>query len=263
MRRTKPLWWSLASVSFVVTLGMITGFGYAIQQEMFPRKNVALNPAVVSKPSNNTNDEKRIDIVALGDSLTVGFGDSLGQGYVGRLRQSWSDNSDVPVYVTANVARNGAKAAEVLETITSRPGLQEAVQMADVIVFTAGGNDLYQFGEDIEPKTFISRIPPTVESIRKIYEAIRQYNPTAMIYYIGLYNPFVSFPDQASIIGALRQWNRAVEDATLAYKNIVFVPTYDLFQQDTKKYLASDNYHLNDLGYDRVAQRLLALVRSL
>jgi lysophospholipase L1-like esterase len=59
----------------------------------------------------------------------------------------------------------------------------------------------------------------------------------------------------------VQRWNEAVQDVARTDARIVFVPTYDLFQRDTKAYLSSDNYHLNDKGYARVAERLLTLVR--
>jgi lysophospholipase L1-like esterase len=258
MSQTKRLWWTLSTVCILVTLVMCSGFVFAAQQVLFPPAGDASMP---TKEQTKAEQGDSIGIVALGDSLTVGFGDSLGQGYVGRLRQRWGDVSDVPVYITANVARNGAKASEVLEALKTRPGLQDAVRIADVVVMTVGGNDLYTFGEDVDPSTFEQRIPAVRDTISNIFAAIRSLNNRVDVYYIGLYNPFVSLGDQPSIVRAVQRWNEAVQDVARTDARIVFVPTYDLFQRNTKSYLSSDNYHLNDDGYARVAERLFTLVR--
>ncbi len=258
MVRSKALWRTIGLIGGVATIGMVAGLIYAINQIVYPQGDSNAMRPPTQTTTTPTND--RIEIVAIGDSLTVGFGDTTGKGYVGRFRELWNAQSDKPVYVTANFARNGYKTTDVLNDLQQRVGLQEALREADVVLMTAGGNDLYQFGEDIVGATFESRIPKAQQSLQGIFTEIRKHNPKAIVYYVALYNPFITLSDGAETSRAVQRWNTTVQELANTDANTVIVPTFDLFQQKMATFLSSDQYHLNDMGYARVADRLMTLI---
>ena len=89
--------------------------------------------------------EKRIQYLAFGDSLTVGYGAEEGQGFVSVYRQRLEHQLNVPVSL-CHAGTNGATTAQLLETIESDPQIQKDIQEATLITITAGGNDLNSSG---------------------------------------------------------------------------------------------------------------------
>lgn len=80
-----------------------------------------------------------IRYLAIGDSLTVGFGALPSRGWVSRYRAETERLFRRPV-VCRKAAKIGATSGEVLRMITRMPG--EWIARADIITITAGGNDL-------------------------------------------------------------------------------------------------------------------------
>jgi lysophospholipase L1-like esterase len=42
---------------------------------------------------------------------------------------------------------------------------------------------------------------------------------------------------------------------------MVLVPTYDLFELNANKYLYSDHFHPNQDGYERIAERIVQIMK--
>ena len=51
------------------------------------------------------------------------------------------------------------------------------------------------------------------------------------------------------------------EMLTGKFENIVFVPTFDLFQLSVNDYLYSDQFHPNQAGYELISDRLAPLIK--
>ncbi len=258
MQRSRWLWRAIASVSVLFALLFAGGFGYAVKTVIAP------NGAIASVTDGNEEAplarEESVEIVALGDSLTFGYGDSTGLGYVGRLRALLEERTGVPAHVVGNFAANGYTTVQVLADLKEREGIAEALRRADVVVMTAGGNDLLRLGDEIDVEAFLANIPETQANIREILVTIRDITPEARIYYVGLYNPFIEESDIEGTSQAVQRWNAAAFEALLAEEDATFVPTFDLFQHGVERFLATDRYHLNDEGYARIAERLAALL---
>ncbi|MCI3920367.1 GDSL-type esterase/lipase family protein [Paenibacillus sp. TRM 82003] len=257
MRSSRYVWRTVGLLSTAGTLLLIAGFGYAVATVLHPTGTVA-EVAPPDEPAAAADGS--YDIVALGDSLTVGYGDASGQGYVRRLRAKLEERLDRPAYVVANFARNGATTAEALGDLREREGVADALRRADAVVMTIGGNDLMALGEDVSPEAFEANIPATERNLAAIADAIRDIAPQAHIYYVGLYNPFIAYEAFEGTSFAVQAWNDAAFRTLERYAPATFVPTYDLFQHDVDRFLASDRYHLNDEGYERIAERLAMLM---
>ncbi len=257
MKSSRNLWRVLASVSVIGTIVLMISFTYAIRVVVFPQGGVIEESNATPNP---VQDNANLQIVALGDSITVGFGDTTGKGYVKNLQELLSEERNQPVYLVGNFAQNGYTTSQVLADLTERNGIQQAVKSADIILLTAGGNDLFRMGDEIDVKAFQDKIPATQAILQNIFQKINEINPDLTIYYVGLYNPFIEAVEIEGTSIAVQAWNNAAFQAAEAYDNIVVVPSYDLFEQKMGDFLSSDNYHLNDAGYLKIAKRLAMLI---
>jgi lysophospholipase L1-like esterase len=254
---SRNLWRVLASVSVIGTIVLMISFVYAIRIVVFPQGGVIQGTI---EPPEPIQDDASLQIVALGDSITVGFGDTTGKGYVKNLQELLAEERSEPVYVVGNFAQNGYTTAQVLADLTDRSGIQQAVKNADILLLTAGGNDLFRMGDEIDVKAFQDKIPTTQATLQNIFSKINDLNSDLTIYYIALFNPFIEAIEIEGTSLAVQAWNDAAFQAAEPYDNIVIVPSYDLFEQKMGDFLSSDNYHLNDAGYLKIAMRLAMLI---
>jgi lysophospholipase L1-like esterase len=197
-------------------------------------------------------------IVALGDSITQGVGDPARGGYAARVAEALRTPRR-PVLFT-NLALAGDETADLLRAIDS-PEARPQLQRADLLVISAGGNDLTHAlraltGEQTrEPEAVIERARA---NLRAALARLRALNPTAAIRLLGLYNPFEVLPAEAEQARAqLLEWNTAIEQATLAYDNVLVVPVADAFAGRPDR-LAGDHYHPGARGHAIIAERVLA-----
>ena len=258
MNRNSWMWKTIASVALLFTALWIAGFVYAVKTVVAPSGTL---PAAADKSAEAPfAEDGSVELVALGDSLTFGYGDSTGAGYVGRLREQLEARTEKPVRVVGNFAVSGYTTAQVLADLREREGIAAALKRADAVLLTAGGNDLLRLGDEIDVEAFEANVPEALANIRDILATIRDVAPEAHIYYIGLYNPFIEYVEIEGTSLAVQTWNDAVFRELEPFANVTFVPTFDVFQHATGRLLASDGYHPNDEGYARIAERLAMLM---
>ncbi|KAF0995036.1 hypothetical protein BJQ97_01685 [Geobacillus sp. TFV-3] len=140
-RSTVALLIAVAALSGVLWLG---GLALAVQDQFFSAAKPPTKEQRTPTAETRQHDEK-IDIVALGDSLTRGTGDESGKGYVGYMVDELRRQTDQPIRVT-NLAVRGLRSDGLLRQL-GEPEIQRQVAMADLIVMTIGGNDLFQGGK--------------------------------------------------------------------------------------------------------------------
>ncbi len=85
-----------------------------------------------------------ISLVGLGDSLTHGVGDPENKGgYVHMIKQKLNKEHNVSV-TTNNFGKTGDRSDQIEKRVETSKKLQDALEDADVITMTVGGNDLMQ-----------------------------------------------------------------------------------------------------------------------
>lgn len=257
MKTSIHLWRWIGYVALVTTGLLLTGFGYAVYTVVNPQASNISDRSVAASAEENRSDQE-VHIVALGDSLTKGTGDSRGLGYVDRLRNKLANRMDKPVY-RVNFAVNGYETTELLNDLRSRQGITAALKQADVIVLTIGGNDLFQAGDVPDPGTIRDRMPEAIRRLGLIMDELYNHAPEAAIYYLGLYNPFADLDSSGQTSLLVREWNNEVFKLTQSFDNIYLVPVFDLFARNGERLLSSDHYHPNGEGYERIADRLVQL----
>jgi lysophospholipase L1-like esterase len=269
---TQWLWRTIAVCAVVSTALCVFGFIYAVNHILFPTPVVPSDqeaaPAEQKNPDPLT-DKDRIRIVALGDSLTAGTGDLTGKGYVGQVRDKLEKQTGRPVFVHNNFAIPGYRTQDLLKDFGAKKDIAQALSEADVIMISIGGNDLFQGGEGIfdqpgkefNPQAAAERMPDALKRLDQILSFVGKQNSKALIYYIGLYHPFLDLDTAREGSLLIQKWNSAAFEITNKYSNMVLVPTYDLFELNANKYLYSDHFHPNQDGYERIAERIVQIMK--
>lgn len=250
-------------VRFITAFAVLTcllwlfGLGWSVKDYLFGTKNVSARPAVAEQSAGRSGELK---IIALGDSLTRGTGDIEGKGYAGyvsdQLKQAGTEVSLI------NLSIKGLTSSQLAEQMKQKE-IGRQIGQADVILMTIGGNDLFLGGQTLSDLSEAS-IKDLEESylinLKTIISGIRTVNAEASVYLLGLYNPFSELQNGELMSSVVRDWNYNTAETLAQDSKSVFVPTYDLFQQNTADYLFTDHFHPNEKGYRLMAERAAALI---
>lgn len=205
-------------------------------------------------------DSNTIRITTLGDSLARGYGDEEGGGFAGAVAAGLQTAAPAKKIQLNNVAVDGYKIAD-LNAQLKQPDVLAKVKAADVLLLSIGGNDLYQSG-----RTLLNLDMREIEQIRNDFREqyrtalanIRELNPNAPLYMIGLYNPFSELSNAAQTNPIIRAWNELVGELLATDQKATFVPTFDFYQYDPQALLHTDQFHPNRQGYQKMAERILS-----
>ncbi|MFE6795601.1 GDSL-type esterase/lipase family protein [Paenibacillus chitinolyticus] len=268
--KSRTLWFVVGTTGLISTLLFAGGFGYAVKDVLSPGSGgEQLTAGPKETPAVNELDRKnKIQLVSLGDSLTAGTGDGTGKGYVGRFQEKLEEQTGKPVYVLNNLAIPGATTDALLKEWDGKK-TTDALKQADLILLTIGGNDIFQSGSDIftnndqgfNPEAAAKRVEPTLANLDKILTNINKANPDAKVMYVGLYHPFLDLDPKKAGSLIVQKFNDGAFALTNKFPNAVFVPTYDLFEQNLNKYLFTDHFHPNQGGYERIASRMAQILK--
>jgi lysophospholipase L1-like esterase len=248
----------VAVTSVISSLICIIGLGVTLI-DYFDKPSNQTVEKVVKK--DTTTDAKRTKIVALGDSLTRGTGDSEGKGYVGYLVGNLEEKSDQKLALS-NLGIRGLTSVQLAQQVKEQE-IQRQVESADIILITIGGNDLFRGGEglaDLRPESLQPIETAFEQNLNSIFTDIRGVNEKADIFLVGLYNPFIELEKAEQTSQIVRAWNYKSSEITARYPKTVFVPTFDLFQLNVNEYLYSDQFHPNSKGYQLIGERVASLI---
>ncbi|WP_085993959.1 SGNH/GDSL hydrolase family protein [Oceanobacillus senegalensis] len=207
-----------------------------------------------------------IHIVAVGDSLTQGVGDTTNQGgYVGILERT-INTEDKKVAHFENFGKRGSRSEQLLERL-NLDEVSSAISKADIILITIGANDIMQVAKEnfmnLTLNDFIEQRVHYENNLKQIMRKIKGHNPDATIYLIGFYNPFEKYfqdiKELNMIVNAYNGTTKAIADEN---DNVEFIPTLDLFQDKDINLFAEDNFHPNYQGYHLIAERVLNYITN-
>ena len=212
--------------------------------------------AVNIAPARRPNEGPPIGTIAsviLGDSLARGTGDETGLGIGGRfvddLRQRHIKTNNI-----VNLAINGARTGDLLQQLQSH-NVRVLLGQSNVIIVSIGGNDLWgdnwRNAAPREPEAIMDNV---LTLIGRAIASIREANPKARIFVIGLYNPFVTAPMGTMQTPFINEWNAKLIERFSRDPNLVVVQTADLFQWRDR--LSMDRFHPGDEGYALIARRI-------
>lgn len=225
----------------------------------------ALIPEASSRLETDSNTElkvtnnQKVQLVAIGDSLTEGVGDETNKGgFVPLLANGIEAKYPMTQIEIENFGVAGNRSPQILKRIKEEEKIQKNLSTATIITLTVGGNDLMRVIQNnilgLSVETFKKPGEKYQKNLTALLNEIRLYNATAPIYVLGIYNPFyVYFPEITEMQEIVNNWNKLTEEVTTTEPNSHFVPINDLIYQgifdtdDSDAEQAVDADTLNDL----------------
>ncbi|PLT34433.1 GDSL-type esterase/lipase family protein [Bacillus sp. V5-8f] len=196
-------------------------------------------------------------IMALGDSLTFGYGDKNGEGYVDGLENALNEPSSKEKFRVWNYGITGQETEGVLKQL-SDARIKSKLDKADYFIVFIGTNDLINSNggdlKKINHERLSAEKDGYIKNVKTILDQLKKGNKEAPILVLGLYNPI---PEDRQIEKHIDDWDREIQDIVKKEKRAVFIPTNDLFKNKDKKTYFSDALHPNEKGYQLITERIL------
>ncbi|MFC5401191.1 GDSL-type esterase/lipase family protein [Cohnella soli] len=195
-----------------------------------------------------------IHYAAIGDSLTSGFGDLFGGGFVPKYANDIQHRLQQQV-VYDKMGMSGARSDKILAVIRGNYGVRETLRNADIITVTAGGNDLVDAAKgQSNSDAYRQALAKSRHNIAGMLEEIRKLKTsqsTYMVRLVGLYNPWPSVPESGAWIRRFNAQLEIFQDATVKVANV-----FDAFSGRERDLLFFDHFHPNGRGYAIMAEAL-------
>lgn len=227
-----------------------------------PVKPESLNEHVMKEPIPRDFVPSNLNVVAIGDSLTAGVGDTENNGgYVGDVSDLLQKEENISSVDVANFGVKGHKTTDLLRVLQKKKVL-EKLREADIILMTIGGNDIMKVTRnhiiDLKLDPYREEQPLFEKRMNKIFQTVRTANPEAVIVYTGLYNPFkFMLPELDEIDTIVEEWNRISTRIVMEDGNAIFVPIEDIFsRKSVANLLYTDEFHPSEKGYSLIADRV-------
>lgn len=208
---------------------------------------------------------KDLHIVAAGDSLTQGVGDSTNAGgYIPYLVEQLEKEKTIKNANFENFGVRGNRTDQFLKRLKLKD-VQSSIKEADLIILTIGGNDLMKVVKDnfssLKLNQFKTEQKLFAEQLQDIFISIRNQNQEAPIVLVGLYNPFYNwFADVKEMNQIVDEWNGESLSIVGQDGNAYFVDIHDIFLNNEENLLYTDYFHPNDRGYQLIAERIYEIL---
>ena len=223
------------------------------------------------------------DYVALGDSLTTGYG--AFKGYVPRYEAHIETDTGVAITRT-NLGRNGWTSSQLLSALRSDPTFRRAIREAEIVTWNIGGNDLRAARNSYKKGTCggadnqdclragVAKLETNWDAITAEVLELRSSRNT-IVRTMDIYNPYV----RTDIVSDTWQNDGGMNDfqvfksyvdevnyhiATTSYTSgVPYAEVYLAFNGTTgdddpksKGYLSFDGVHPNNTGHRIIAGEL-------
>jgi lysophospholipase L1-like esterase len=185
-----------------------------------------------------------------GDSVAHGAGDASGRGIGGFV-------AGIAHVQVVNLGINGARTANVLRDF-SRPSSLAALRVADVVIVSIGGNDL--FGDPLA-RLFSTSAPGMAirrgsARVARVIARIQRENPRAKIYLLGLYNPYRGSTIEVWVDEQVARWDARLIADFARTPAVTVIRIADLLEQP--RMISADRFHPSADGYQAIAERIVA-----
>ncbi|WP_077213681.1 SGNH/GDSL hydrolase family protein [Bacillus dakarensis] len=210
---------------------------------------------------------KDFHIVSIGDSLTFGVGDSTNSGgYLPYLEARLENEKGVRDARLLNLGVRGHRTSQLLNKLQAED-VQKAITAADIVILTTGGNDIMKVVKenfsDLRLNDFVHERVLYEEQLAGIIGAIKKANPAAVVYLVGLYNPFFQyFADIRELDLIMEDWNETSKKVLAKYPEAYFVDVAEVFRNSDRNLLHSDYFHPNDDGYKLMAEQIYLQIQE-
>jgi lysophospholipase L1-like esterase len=242
----------------ITSLLLLSSCNHLSNQQLLPKKRMSIE---AFKPIPENFKPRKLTVVSAGDSLTEGVGDSTGQGgYLPYLKKTLEKDEAISQVDFYNFGVKGNRTTQLLKRLQSNE-VRKAVQKADIVIITIGGNDMMKVVKEnisnLQVSAFNKEKKIYIQHLTQIFDAIHQDNPEVSIVLVGLYNPFMKwFADVDELNEIVADWNKSSQRVIANYDHSYFVDIEDIFDHSNENLFYTDNFHPNDKGYERIALRL-------
>lgn len=202
------------STAYVIAVAVLSLLLFSF---IIPKAEPIFGPTSTTKKDPDLKEV--IHYVAIGDSLTEGIGDTTNSGgFVPIAAQAISDQFQLNGIEVDNFGKSGDRSDQILKRIKKNEEIQEALETADIISITVGGNDLMKalkvdILNNVTVEMFNKPMQTYQKQLQNIFTEIRAYNQDASIYVLGIYNPFyLYFPEITEMQTIVDNWNDATEE---------------------------------------------------
>jgi lysophospholipase L1-like esterase len=233
----------------------VTLFGYGFYSGIRGDAGVAVGSAnsapVVRRPAATGT----VRMILLGDSLARGIGDERGLGIGGSVEDAL-DRRKVKREETVNLAVSGARTRDLIGQLESR-SVRTLIAEANVVVVSIGGNDLFgsaMAAREGPPENIESLLDEVRGRVAEIIGTVREANPDARIFLVGLYNPFSMTADGAALHPLVNRWNAGLVSEFEDDSKLTVVQTSDLFLSRDR--LSADRFHPGAEAYEAIGRRI-------
>ncbi|MDM5339845.1 GDSL-type esterase/lipase family protein [Fictibacillus enclensis] len=212
------------------------------------------------KDSEMKNEGRDFTMVALGDSLSYGVGNSGNSGYVGKVEKRLEGHLKKEITVKDYGVPDDTS-TQLLKRMQSKQ-LKSSISQADMIFLNVGMNDylnslLLSKSKPKEADQIIQKALLIYQhNLMVSFKKIREENPKAHIYMVGIYNPFPNRTDKLQESKLIHEWNRMAVKVISRQKNTTFVSVEDVFTGKNKQVYFSDELHPNKKGYTLIGNQV-------
>lgn len=255
-------WTLILFLSVISTAVLIIGFITALSISSSAPKEVINTETKTEEPKSKEIDQNAYNILVLGDSLAKGTGDEKGLGFSGYFSDYWKTKISKEIKIN-NLAVNGDVSSGLLKIVQDEQTLTY-IKSSNIIFISIGGNEISRLKNmDITSSTTkIKDIQDNyLTNLKSTFKIVRDTNPSCMVIFIGLYNPFGK-ELTSDKVGILNDWNYQSQQLVSLDSNALFIPTYDLFKYNLQNYLAADNFHPNGTGYQAISNRIAEALKN-
>lgn len=226
-----------------------------------------------------TKDSKKINYIALGDSLAEGMNSygEINYGYADYLKDYLNNKNKLGTY-SKDFAKSGYKTNNVMDDLSNnkivtkngkKENIRRMLRESDLVTISIGANDfisnmtidsIYEkLGNINASKNEIKKISENVENL--IIE-VKKYAKNEIIL-IGYYNPFPNLPIAASIINDIVTYSNNLYKEISERQNIKYVDIYSIFDGN-KEYLPNPyDIHPNNSGYEAISKEIVKKIKTI
>ncbi|WP_207940905.1 hypothetical protein DOK78_001548 [Enterococcus sp. DIV2402] len=266
----------------IIVVFLLAFLTFLVLQQAFPKVQPRLNGT--SQVATEKYKET-IRYTALGDSLTEGVGDDTKRGgFVPIVANDLQEEFQLTSVEVENYGVAGERSDQIYKRLKKETEIQNNMAESDIITLTVGGNDLMKVIQNnifgLSMKTFEKPLKKYQTQLTELLTELRNLNPHAPIYVVGVYNPFyVNFPEITDMQTIVDNWNEGTKEIVEENENVYFIPINELIAsglgepaitvqtEDSSRETGNDlnivknnvlydkdKFHPNNIGYQLMAK---------